>query len=284
MITEYAWAKLNLSLDVIGLREDGYHDVSMIMQSVDLVDTIHMQEETGRSWELTCDTEGIPCDSSNLCWKAASFFCEETGYDPNGLRIELYKQIPSQAGMGGGSSDAAAVLRVLNRACESPLTNTELMWLAGAVGSDVPFCLYGGTAFAQGKGDELERLSPLPSCYILICTPHISISTPELYHMLDLEDEPDVPDTTGLLQGIRSGDLDQVGVCMKNVFQPLVSRMYPEIQQIQEVMDRNGSIGSSMSGTGPTMFGLYRSKSAALRAKTILENTYPGRVWLTKPI
>lgn len=283
MITEYAWAKLNLTLDVLGLREDGYHDVCMVMQTIDLVDTLKLQTGTGRPWTLTCDDPDLPTDESNLVLRAARAYCEETGYDPEGLDIHLQKHIPLASGMGGGSADAAAVLRVLNRASDDPMDREDLLWLAGTIGSDVPFCIAGGAALAQGRGDDLTLLDPLPACRIVVCTPSFTCSTPALYHAIDLAEEPESPDTDRMLVALSSGDLESAARSLKNVFEPLVTSDHPELAKVRAILNAAGAVGVSMSGTGPTMFGIFTNKTSAVYAQAALECVYPGRVWMTKP-
>ncbi len=284
MITEYAWAKLNLTLDVLGLREDGYHDVSMVMQTIDLVDTLRLQTGTGHSWSLTCSSENVPTGPENLAWRAAQAYCEETGYDPDGLDIHIQKNIPVCAGMGGGSADAAAVLRVLNRANDDPMDQEDLLWLAGTIGSDVPFCITGGTALAQDRGDYLTALQPLAACRIVVCTPDFSCSTPQLYQQIDLADEIETPDTDAMLLALKTGNLELAAHSMKNVFEPLVAAKHPELSRIRSILYAAGALGVSMSGTGPTMFGLFSNRTSAVYTQAALECVYPGRVWLTKPV
>ena len=284
MITEYAWAKLNLTLDVLGLRDDGYHDVNMVMQTIDLVDTLRLQTNTGRPWSLTCSDPEIPADETNLAWRAAAAYCQETGYDPEGLDIHIQKNIPSQAGMGGGSADAAAVLRVLNRASEDPLDPEDLLWLAGTLGADVPFCISGGAALAQDRGDYLTTLTPLPACRIVVCTPNFACSTPALYRAIDLEEEISSPDTDAMLWALQTGDLELAARSLKNVFEPIVARDHPEINKIRAILEAAGALGACMTGSGSTMFGIFNNKTSATYAQAALECVYPGRVWLCKPV
>ena len=187
MITLYegAYAKLNLTLDVLGKRPDGYHDIKSVMQTISLRDDIQIDLETGEPWHITCDMEGVPTDETNLCWKAAKLFFDTIKKEPNGLHITITKRIPMQAGLGGGSADAAAVLRALNRHYHAPLSLPALAELGGAIGSDVPFCVLCGTAVAEGRGERIRKLPDMPDCIFVICKPDFSVSTPELYAAID---------------------------------------------------------------------------------------------------
>ena len=191
MITLYegAYAKLNLTLDVLGKREDGYHDIKSVMQAMSLRDDIEIDLGTGEPWRILCDKDHIPTDESNLAWKAAKLFFDATGKDPNGLEIRITKRIPVEAGLGGGSADAAAVLRALNRHYDMPLSLPALAELGGQIGSDIPFCVLCGTAMVEGRGDRIRRLPDLPDCIFVVCKPDFSSSTAELYRKLDEKNE-----------------------------------------------------------------------------------------------
>ena len=182
---EGAFAKLNLTLDVLGKREDGYHDLQSVMQAISIRDDVEIDIGTGKPWKLLCSVEGIPTDERNLAWKAAKVYCEAMGKDPDGIEIRITKRIPSEAGMGGGSADAAAVLRALNRYYGEPLSIFALAELGAQVGSDVPFCTLCGTAMVEGRGERLRKLPDMPDCVFVVCKPEFSVSTPELYHKLD---------------------------------------------------------------------------------------------------
>ena len=178
---EGAFAKVNLTLDVLGKRPDGYHDLQSVMQTISIRDDVELDIDTGKPWTLSCSAEGIPEDDRNLAWKAAKVFCDKLGKDPNGLSIRITKRIPSGAGLGGGSADAAAVLRALNRFYDSPLSVFALAELGAQVGSDVPFCTLTGTAMVEGRGERLRPLPPMPDCTFVVCKPVFSVSTPEQY-------------------------------------------------------------------------------------------------------
>ena len=182
---EGAYAKVNLTLDVLGKREDGYHDLKSVMQTLSIRDDVEIDIGTGRPWTLKCTMEGIPCDERNLAWKAARVFFDTVHKDPDGLEIRITKRIPMEAGLGGGSADAAAVLRALNRHYGSPLSILALAELGAQVGSDVPFCVVCGTAMVEGRGERLRKLPDMPDCVFVVCKPEFSVSTPELYRKID---------------------------------------------------------------------------------------------------
>ena len=184
-LLEPAFAKINLTLDVLGKRPDGYHDLKSIMQTISLRDDIRLEVGTREPWKLECDVEGIPCDETNLAWKAAKIYCDTLKKDPNGLNIHITKRIPVEAGLGGGSADAAAVLRALNRHFGVPLSIMALAELGAQVGSDVPFCVIGGTAMVEGRGERIRKLPAMPECIFVVVKPDFSVSTPELYRKLD---------------------------------------------------------------------------------------------------
>ena len=178
---EGAFAKINLTLDVLDKRPDGYHDLRSVMQTISIRDDIEVDVDTGKPWKLLCDKDGVPTDDRNLAWKAAKVFYEQTGLQDNGVEIRITKRIPMEAGLGGGSADAAAVLRALNRHYNNPLSILALAELGSLVGSDVPFCTLCGTAMVEGRGERLRKLPDMPDCCFVVCKPDFSSSTPELY-------------------------------------------------------------------------------------------------------
>ena len=209
-VKEKAYAKLNISLDVSSRREDGYHDMVMVMQTISLFDEIELKLEEGGKVRAKTNLPFIPGDERNLAVKAALKFLEATGHEDQGMSIKIAKRVPVGAGMGGGSSDAAGVLRALNRLYGFPLSTAELEELSCAVGSDVAFCVAGGTALATGRGEKLQALPPLPDCLFVVCKPEFSISTPELFKKLDQMPLRRHPDTAGLLSAIENGELSQM--------------------------------------------------------------------------
>lgn len=271
-----AYAKLNLSLDVLGKRPDGYHDMRMVMQTVSLTDAIRLETGTGKPLHMESNLGFLPANESNLAAAAALRLCEATGTDAGGLSIDLEKTIPVCAGLAGGSADAAAVLRGMNRLLGLGLSGERLEEIGASVGSDVPYCVRGGTALAEGRGEILTNLPALPHCLVVLCKPAFSISTPELFRTLDGCRIRRRPDTTGLLAALESGDLPQVARRMYNVFEDaLPARRAQEIDAIKNVMIQHGALGASMSGTGPTVFGLFTQPEGAQAACKKLKEQYP---------
>lgn len=268
MITlrEPAYAKLNLTLDILEKRDDGYHEIESIMQQITLCDDVEIDVETGEDWRLECDWENIPTDSENLAWKAAGVFYRSIGKDPQGITIRITKRIPMEAGLAGGSADAAAVLRALNRHEGEPYTIWDLARLGAKVGSDVPFCVLGGTALAKGRGDKLAQLLPMPQCFYCIVKPEFSVSTPELYARWDEEAEHYHPDNSGMGRALDQQNLMHVAGFLGNAFEPLVASEHPEINEIKEVMTDCGALGCAMTGSGSAVFGVFDAFDMAATA------------------
>lgn len=283
-LTVEAPAKLNLTLDVLGRRADGYHDLNMVMQSVALSDTITLELGTGGPLSVKSNLGFLPNNEKNLAAAAALVFQRETGWDAGGVDMTLHKRIPVCAGMGGGSSDAAAVLRAMNAARGSGLPLLELAKLGEQVGSDVPYCVLGGTALAQGRGEVLTPLPPLARCPVVVCKPPFSVSTPELFRAVDGVRLRCRPDTAGVLDALKAGDLGGVARRLYNVFEDVLSpRQGGEVRAIRNELVQQGALGACMSGTGPTVFGLFRDQAQAEAAWEILSRTYRD-VWLTETI
>ena len=226
---EPAYAKVNLTLDVLGKRDDGYHDIKTVMQTISLRDDIEIDVGTGKPWVLKCDKEGVPCDETNLAWKAAKLYCEVTGVDLGGIEIRITKRIPSQAGLGGGSADAAAVLRALNEHCGAPLSIGALAELGGQIGSDIPFCVIGGTCMCEGRGERLRKLPNMPECIFVVCKPDFGVSTPELYKKIDSAAIPKRPDNNAMEGALLAGDLAKICENVYNVCDPLVTEEHLEM-------------------------------------------------------
>lgn len=282
-IRETAYAKVNLTLDVLGKRADGYHDLKSVMQTVSISDDIEIDVGTGKPWTLKCDAEGIPCDERNLAWKAAKLFCDTLGKDPDGLEIRIIKRIPSQAGMGGGSSDAAAVLRALNDYYGKPLSIMELADLGAGVGSDVPFCVVGGTIMCEGRGEKLRKLPDMPQCIFVACKPEFSISTPVLYRKLD-EAAIDIhPDNDAMEQALADGDLGRIADLIYNVFDPVVSAEYPVVDAVKEVFTRYGAVGGQMTGSGSVTFAIAPDMKTAEKICEELKKDY-SEVFICNPV
>lgn len=282
-LTEGAFAKVNLTLDVLGKREDGYHDLTSIMQTISVRDDIEIDIGTGKAWEILCDKEDVPCDERNLAWKAARVFFDNLGGDPNGLTIRITKRIPSQAGMGGGSADAAAVLRALNRWQGYPLSVYALCELGAQVGSDVPFCVLCGTALAEGRGEKLTKLPDAPEMFFVVCKPELSFSTPELFRKLDEITIGERPNTTAMRAALQRADLQEVGKLLCNVFEQAVIPEHPEINYIKSIMMTYGAYGTLMTGSGSAVYGIFDSFEYAMVACTMLKENYP-QVFIGKSV
>ncbi len=272
---ERAYAKLNLSLDVTGRRADGYHDLAMLMQTVSLCDELRLRFREDGQVRAGSNLRFIPSDERNLAVRAALRYLEAVGDPGQGLQIELRKQIPVGAGMGGGSADAAAVLRALNRIYENRLNRRELEELAQQIGSDVAFCVAGGTALAEGRGEKLMDLPDLPDCSFVICKPSFSISTPELYKKLDSAPVRIHPDTPGLLTAVREGDLSSLCRRMYNVFEEIDDRRLRTVAELKSRLLDHRAMGAMMTGTGSAVFGVFRHAEEAEAACAALRSTVP---------
>ena len=259
-----AYAKINLGLDVIGKLENGYHEVKMVMQTVGIYDEL-LLEKTEEGILLTTDSESLTSGQDNLVWKAARLMKEHYGIS-QGLRIHLKKNIPIAAGMAGGSTDAAAVMKGINRMFDLGCTLKELMELGVAIGADVPYCVMGGTALAEGIGEKLTALSPAPDCYVLVAKPDISVSTKYVYEHLDLGKIQSHPDIDGMVEAIEEGSLQGILDRMENVLEQVTVPAYPVIGEIKNQMKELGAVNSLMSGSGPTVFGIFTEEERAKRA------------------
>ena len=273
-VTEKAYAKLNISLDVTARRDDGYHDMLMIMQTVSLCDELTITPERDGLVHALTSLPYVPGDRRNLAVRAALKFLELVGDEERGMKIAMRKSIPVGAGMAGGSADAAAVLRALNRAYDAPLTTEELCAAGETVGSDVAFCLRGGTALASGRGEILQPLPPLPPCCFVICKPDFSISTPELFQKLDGAKLCCHPDTEGLLAALKAQDLDALCRRMYNVFEDVPDRRMRTIRAAKGALLDCGALGALMTGTGSAVFGVFRDRKVADTARAALAGEY----------
>lgn len=270
-----AFAKLNLTLDILGKREDGYHDLRMVMQSITLADTLTLEENQGEGLRVSANLRFLPTGEKNLAAAAALRFWEVLGREPENLDIRIEKRIPVCAGMAGGSSDAAAVLRALNQRSGEPFSPKELARLGERVGSDVPYCVLGGTALAEGRGEVLTPLPPLPRCWVVACKPDFPISTPELFAQADRVKLRRRPDTAGLVAALEAGDLGGVARRMYNVFEDVLpARLYTRVAEIKNILIQCGALGANMSGSGPTAFGLFDRLEAAQEARACLTQRY----------
>lgn len=280
---ESAYAKLNLTLDVLDRRPDGYHNIRSVMQTVSIRDDIQLEVGTGQPWQLTCDKGDIPQDGGNLAWQAAEVFYRAVKGDPGGLRIAITKRIPAQAGLGGGSADAAAVLRALNRHYDYPFSIYALAELGAEVGSDVPFCTVGGTALVEGRGERLRKLPDLPETVFVVCKPDFSVSTRLLYQKLDETAIARRPDHQAMESGLLAGDLGKIGENLWNVFDPVVTAEHLELNYIKSIFNTYGSIGQQMTGSGSAVFGIVPDFAFAAVICNMLKENYP-QVFIAKPV
>ncbi len=260
-----ALGKINLGLDVLGRRENGYHDVRMVMQTVYLYDRIIMKKSKTPGIRLETNLYYLPVNENNLAYQAAQMLMDEFHME-EGVSIQLDKHIPVAAGMAGGSSNAAAVLFGMNRMFSLGLSQKELMERGVKLGADVPYCIMRGTVLAEGIGEILTPLSPMPKCYVLIAKPAISVSTKMVYEKLDSHEIEDHPDIDGILAGLKAGDLKKVAGSMGNVLERVTVDAYPVIDQIKEMMIKEGALNAMMSGSGPTVFGIFEEKATARKA------------------
>lgn len=273
--TIQAPAKLNLTLDVLGRREDGYHDLKMVMQSITLADQLTLRPGRAPGIQVSSSFHFLPTGEKNLAGKAAVCFYQALGRPARDLDISITKHVPVCAGMAGGSSDAAAVLRALNRLEGDPFSPEELAHVGEAVGSDVPYCVLGCTALAQGRGEVLTPLSPLPHCWVVACKPDFPVSTPELFARIDSCRIRRRPDADGLMAALEQGDLMEVARRMYNVFEDVLpERQLARVADIKNTLIQQGALGANMSGTGPTAFGLFSSQSQAQAAYDVLKQRY----------
>ncbi|HIY55258.1 MAG TPA: 4-(cytidine 5'-diphospho)-2-C-methyl-D-erythritol kinase [Candidatus Dorea merdavium] len=276
-----ALGKINLGLDVLGRRENGYHDVRMVMQTVYLYDLITLEKKEEPGIELATNLSFLPVNENNLAYRAAKLLVDEFQIR-EGIRITLEKHIPVAAGMAGGSSNAAAVLYGMNRMFSLGLTEEQLMERGVTLGADVPYCILRGTVLAEGIGEILTPLPPLPRCYILLAKPPVNVSTKMVYEKLDSCQIPEHPDIDGLMDGLKNQDLEKVASSMGNVLEKVTIEEYPVIDKIKQVMKENGALNAMMSGSGPTVFGIYRERAKARAAAArIREQKLAKQVYVT---
>lgn len=276
-----AFAKINLGLDVLGKREDGYHEVRMIMQTIRMYDQLDMRKSVEPGIHLTTNKKYIPVDENNLVWRAAKLMMDTCGI-MEGVSIHLHKVIPVAAGMAGGSSDAAATLVGMNRLFHCGLSKEKLMELGVQIGADVPYCVLRGTALAEGIGEKLTVLPPMPDCWILIGKPGISVSTKYVYTTLDLNTDTVHPDIDGMKKALEDGNLYGITERMGNVLQDVTIPAYPEVERIKEQMKALGAVNAMMSGSGPTVFGIFDNEEKAQKAcQKLRESGSCQQVFLT---
>ena len=279
-----AMAKINLGLDIIGKREDGYHEVRMIMQTIRMYDVLEIRKKSSPGISLSTNLPYIPCDERNLVYKAAKILMDEFHVE-EGLSMKLTKSVPVAAGMAGGSSDAAAAFVGVNRLSHLGLSQEELMKRAVQVGADVPYCVMRGTALAEGIGEKLTRLPDLPGCYILIGKPGINVSTRTAYENLDLNEIRRRPDIDGMICDIKNKDLYSMTGKMENVFEPGIMAKYPVIREIRDLMEKQGALKAMMSGSGPTVFGIFddagkmQNAARALKKSGLAKTVFATRTY-----
>ena len=284
MKKEYkAYAKVNIGLDVLRRREDGYHEVKMIMQTVNLFDNLSIEdfEDDNGTIVISANQDTIPVNEDNLIYKAAKLLMDEFSIS-KGVKIHLEKNIPVAAGMAGGSTDAAATLVGVNEVFSLGLSTEELMKRGVKIGADVPYCIMGGTALSEGIGEVLSEIKGFPQCHVLIAKPPINVSTKYVYENLHANELKYHPDIDGLIEFIKKGDLYGIASKMENVLETVTVKEYPIIEEIKMFMKENGAINSIMSGSGPTVFGLFddieKAEEAFLKIK---EKNYTNQIYLT---
>jgi len=276
-------AKINLGLDVIRKREDGYHEVRMIMQTIHMYDQLDIVKSKKQRIALTTNLPYIPTNENNLVSKAIRLLMDEF-HITGGVSVRLYKYIPVAAGLGGGSSDAAAAMIAMNRLFRLGLTEKELMERGSAIGADVPYCIMGGTALAEGIGEVLTPLPPMPKCYILLGKPGFSVSTRAVYENLKLDQLTRRPDIDRMIAGLREQDIHKIADSMGNVLETVTINRHPVIDKIKSQMLGNGALGTLMSGSGPTVFGIFDEEKKARNACIRLKRSRLVRqVFLTTP-
>ena len=276
-----AYGKINLGLDVVRRREDGYHEVRMIMQTVRVYDAIELNRTEEEGIRLSTNLYYLPDNENNLGYRAAKLLMDEFGIR-DGVEIKMKKFIPVAAGMAGGSSDAAAVLFGVNKMFGLGLSMTELEERGVKLGADVPYCLMRGTVLAEGIGEKLTPLLACPKCFVLLAKPPISVSTKMVYEKLDTLEITEHPDIDGILNGLARKNIHKVAECMGNVLEQVTIPVYPVIEQIKNVMKEGGAMNAMMSGSGPTVFGLFEDRQSARRAaQKIKEQKLAKQVYVT---
>lgn len=268
----YAAAKLNLTLDILGRRPDGYHLLDMVMQTVSIYDTLMLTPTQQSGIELLCDREGIPCGKDNTVQKAARLFYQQAGISNGGIRIQILKRIPDQAGMGGGSADAAAILRAMNRIYNTGFSLKQLCEIGLQIGADVPFCLCGGTMRAEGIGEVLTPLTSMPSCYFVVCKPEVSVRTAAAFAQADRDGAAYPRFTPAMLSALKTGGLSQIADCLGNSF--TLALPLPQIEQLRQAFLAMGALGACMTGSGSAVFGIFSERVSAERCREELRKTY----------
>lgn len=278
-----AFAKLNLYLGIHGLREDGYHELETVFQSIALQDLVAIAVHDRGGISLRCNKAYLPTDEKNLAYKAALAFFRAAGLENPGLHINIKKVIPVGAGMAGGSTDAACVLRLLNRAFGAPLSPQRLAEVALTLGADVPFCLWGGTALAGGVGEKLKPLAAMPPCTIVVAKPHFSVSTKAAFGLYDQRPRENCPSSEGMVAALAGGDLPAIGRNLYNSLEKPVGGKHPRILQLVERLENAGALGARMTGSGSAVFGLFDDPDKAQKAARSLR-LLCREVYITAPL
>ncbi len=281
-ITELAPAKLNLTLEVGEKHSNGYHEVQSVMSCAALYDEVEMESGTGEGITLTCDCPDLPCDDTNLCLRATNLFFQKTGIPCDGLRLRLTKRIPMQAGLGGGSADAAAVLRGLRKLYRPEMMIKDLERMAADLGSDVPFCVRSVTAMVRGRGEQLLKLPKLPLCWFVICKPAVSFSTAAMYAKLDEMPPADAIDTLGLTKALEYQDMQEIGDRLGNCFESVLDPD-SEIFAIKNKLLALGARSACMSGSGSAVYGLFTQEDEAKSAAAEMQKAYP-QTWFAERV
>lgn len=267
-------AKINLSLDILNKRADGYHEVKMIMQSIDLHDEIAIEINNDQGISIKCNNDNVPTDDRNIAYSAAKLLFDRCGIT-KGVVISINKNIPIEAGLAGGSCNAAAVLLALNDMLDLKIDNSELLQIGKQIGADVPFCMVGGTMLSQGIGEILTPLAPLDNAYIVLVKPPFGVSTKWVYSNLKLDEVIKRPDVDAIIKALERSDIKFISNNMVNVLETVTENEYPKIEKIKKDMIENGALGSLMSGSGSTVFGLFDSyENAVNAAEKLKENSY----------
>lgn len=276
-----SYAKINLTLDVLGTLPNGYHQVAMVMQSLSLFDLIIVDKQKS-GIKITSNVRGLPLDMRNIAYKAADLFFEQTGIS-GGAKILIHKNIPIAAGLAGGSGNAAAVLCALDLLYNTHLPEDKLSEMGLRLGADVPYCITGGTQLAEGIGEKLTPLAPIKGVPVLLVKPNVNISTASIYNKIDSEENLVHPDTDGMLSAIENGDVNEISKKLSNLMETVTSADCPEILSIKEKMLELGAIGSAMSGSGPTVFGIFPDMQTAKVACDAFSKEY-DEVFMTHTI
>lgn len=276
-----AYAKINLLLDIVATRTDGYHDLFMIMQSVGVYDTVTVEKIKGKDIKITCNIDDIPLDEKNIAHKAAMAFFKANKIRSRGIYIDIVKRIPHAAGLAGGSADGAGVLVALNELYKTNLSLDELCKIGVTIGADVPFCIKGGTLLSQGIGDVLNKVKPLRKCYIVLAKPDFGVNTGYAYRQFDECGKVHTPDKFGMLCAMQSRDLKQICSKMENVFEQFIE--VPNRIEMKEIMRSNNAIGVCMSGSGPTVFGIFESRDDAQKSADELKQ-YAKDICVCTPV